>query len=97
MISSARPVSIPDAQLGSSAELEVLLPHEPLGLRRYGFCQVPQQELLPDRRGGKPDSRLHRGIEIGKLRPKACLPNSLLHRTSFSIRLGHPTGLLLAH
>jgi len=79
MISGARPGSIPGAQPNPSPELEVLFRHEPLALRRYGLCQVPEQKLLSDRRGGKPDSRLHRGIEIGELGPKSRFPDVLMH------------------
>ena len=55
MISDARPGSIPGALLDPAPKLEVLLPHEPLALRRYRLGQVPEQELLSHRRGGKPD------------------------------------------
>jgi hypothetical protein len=87
MISGARPGSIPGAQLAPSPKLEVVLGHEPLTLRRYGFGQVPQQKFLSHGRGGEPDPRLHRRIEIGKLRPKSRFPNVVLHRTSFAICL----------
>jgi hypothetical protein len=87
MISGARPGSIPGAQLDPSPELEVLCRHEPLALRRYGLCQVPYQELLSHRRGGEPDARLYRGIEIGELRPKSCLPNVLFHSDLLALPL----------
>jgi hypothetical protein len=87
MISGARPGSIPDAQREPSPELEVLFRHEPLALGGYGLCQVPEQKLLSDRGGGKPDSRLHRGIEIGKLGPKSRFPDVLMHSDLLALPL----------
>jgi hypothetical protein len=87
MISGARPGSIPDAQREPSPELEVLFRHEPLALRRYGLGQVPKQKILSDRRGGKPDSRLHRRIEIGKLGPKSRFPDVLMHSDLLALPL----------
>src|SRR6185295_1518134 len=91
MISGARPGSIPDARLEPAPKLEVLLGHQSLALRRDGLGQVPEQELLSDGGGGKPDPRLHRGIEVGKLGTKPCLPDPLMHSDLLALILTSPT------